>query len=77
MIECVCSRVLVSGIGVVGAGRIWGSSKGRWNPDKTGIMSQAAVFNAVGFYYLQAVMELVEHHCAVSMVSWGGPYPSL
>ena len=77
VIECDFGRGLVSNIGVMGAWRICGNSKGRWNPGKTDIMSQEAVLNGVDFYHLQAVIEFIEHHCAVWMVSQDGNYPSL
>ena len=45
--ECGVGHGLGSHIGAVGAGRICGSSKGRWNPDKTGISDQEAVWVGV------------------------------
>ena len=47
-----CDRMLRPrvGKGDVGAGRICGSLKGRWNPKKAGIRSQEAVVKRVGFH---------------------------
>ena len=69
VIKCSFGHGLVIGMGAVQAVRICGSSKGRWNPYKTGIRSQKAVWIAVDICYLQAVTEFDEHHCTVSMVS--------
>ena len=76
MIECRCGRLLVSGIGdnVVGAGRICGSSKGRRNRQAYKVSKQA-VLNNVGFNCLQTIIDKVERHCTVPIVSWEESYP--
>ena len=47
-----CDRMLRPRVGKcdVDAGRLCGSSKGRWNPKKAGIRSQEAVVKRVGFH---------------------------